>query len=84
MLMSAVEIEELLGRPVHMVFPNEYANVHRAVTEGRPVQPDSPFGKQCADFALSMLQKKLLSSDTKRRFVQYFALAPAKYEFDGQ
>jgi pilus assembly protein CpaE len=81
MLMTAAEIEELLGREVHTVFPNEYANVHRAVTQGQPVQADSSFGKQCNEFANTMLNKKHGSSDAKRRFVQYFALAPAKYEF---
>ena len=39
------EVEKLLGVPVFQTFPNDYAGVHRALSSGKSVNPDSELGR---------------------------------------
>jgi Flp pilus assembly CpaE family ATPase len=48
------EIENLLGCPVEMSFANDYAGVHKALNEGREVDPASELGGQYRQFASSL------------------------------
>jgi pilus assembly protein CpaE len=73
------DIEQLLGRPVYMKFPNDYQCVHNAMTAGSPVDPVSELGRQCSALAHAVLEKTAPSEGPRRRFVEYFALAPARY-----
>ncbi len=43
-LISVSEIERLLGLPVYMSFPNDYAGVHKALTSGKHVSQTSELG----------------------------------------
>ncbi len=79
-LISPAQIEELLGIPVVMTFPNDYQGVHRSLTMGRNVEPSTELGKQFSKLAQSMMEKKLAPApENKRRFVEYFNLLPGRY-----
>src|SRR6202011_3948221 len=55
-LITPQQIEQLLGLPVHMTFPNDYHGVQQALTEGRWVVPHSDLGKQFTALAASMIE----------------------------
>ena len=78
-VISENDIEQLLGRSVHMRFPNDYQSVHTAMTSGRPVDDSSQLGRQCNALARSVLDKTALQDRPRRRFVEYFTLSPARY-----
>ncbi len=79
-VISPAQIEELLGIPVAMTFPNDYQGVHRALTIGRNVEPSTELGKQFSKLAQSMFEKKVVSTpESKKRFVEYFNLLPGRY-----
>ena len=44
-LIPVSQIEKVLGMPVFMSFPNDYAGVHKALTAGKQVSPTSELGK---------------------------------------
>ena len=79
-LITLQQIEQLLGLPVHMTFPNDYHGVQRAVTEGRSVDTGSDLGKQFNMLAQSMLETKQNSSsgDGKKKFIEFFSVVPGK------
>ena len=37
-------MEKVLGAPVYMSFPNDYIGVHKALTSGKNVSPNSELG----------------------------------------
>ena len=79
-VISPSQIEELLGIPVAMTFPNDYQGVHRALTMGRNVEPSTELGKQFSKLAQSMLEKKgVAAPQAKKSFVEYFSLLPGRY-----
>jgi pilus assembly protein CpaE len=79
-IISSEQIEQLLGVPVHMTFPNDYHGVHRALTFGRWVEPASELGRQFNTLAHSMVQPPSRSPklDTKKRFLEYFSVVPGR------
>ena len=78
-VISAEQIEELLGLPVHMTFPNDYFGVYKALGAGQPIDATSDLGKQCAAFARTLVGKKASkAAEPKRRFAEYFSLSQAK------
>ncbi len=79
-LISPQQIEQLLGLPVHMTFPNDYQGVHRALTFGRWVEHNTELGRQFPLLAQSMLNPKyVLTETTKKKFIEFFAVKPGKY-----
>ena len=79
-LITPQQIEQLLGLPVYMTFPNDYHGVQRAVTEGRWVETNSDLGKQFNSLAQSMLETKQggVAGDGKKRFIEFFSVVPGK------
>jgi pilus assembly protein CpaE len=75
------QIEQLLGVPVQMTFPNDYQGVHRALTFGRSVEPTSELGKQFVQLAQSMLKTrpKAAPIEAKKRFLEFFSVVPGRY-----
>ena len=73
------QIESLLGCPVMMSFANDYQGVHRALQAGRAVEPNTELGKQFRALSASILEKKVPEMDTRKRFVEYFSILPARY-----
>lgn len=80
-LLSSHQIEELLGLPVEMTFPNDYNCVHRALESGGAVEPASQLGKQFTLLAEGIAQAKAPRpiSPGKKRFIEFFSIVPAKY-----
>jgi pilus assembly protein CpaE len=79
-LISPQQIEQLLGVPVHMTFPNDYQGVQRALTVGRWVEPSSELAKQCALLSNTMLDRKPIPvNDAKKKFIEYFSVVPGRF-----
>lgn len=69
-VISPTQIENLLGLPVAMSFPNDYHGVHKALTAGKQVDPASELGKAFQKLAQTMLDKKSsneASTKTKKK-----------------
>src|SRR5205807_4574040 len=82
-LITPQQIEQLLGLPVHMTFPNDYQGVQQALTEGRWVVPHSDLGKQFTALAQSMIEVRQTPSTAvvtpeKKRFLEFFSVVPGK------
>lgn len=80
-VIDSAEVEKLLGHPVEMAFPNDYAGVHKALASGCRIHPSSELGAKFRAMAESILTKKRPEKEQKRRFVEYFSLLPARYLF---
>jgi len=79
------QIEELLELPVFAVFPNDYQEVHEAVSSGRPVSLDSELGKAFRQVAQKIAQaagakpsRPAEASQPKKRFLDTFSILPTK------
>lgn len=85
-MITAEQIEELIGVPVQMTFPNDYQGVHRALTFGRWVESGSELGKQFTNLARTMIQApaKAPPAETKKRFLEYFTVMPPKMALSEQ
>ena len=57
-VISSEQIENLLGMPVAMTFPNDYHGVHTALTAGKQVEANSELGRHFQTLAESMLDRK--------------------------
>jgi len=80
-LITPQQIEQLLGLPVLMTFPNDYQGVHRALTFGRWVDVSSELGKQCAALAHTITQDRGLKTvEKKSKASEYFSIIPGKAE----
>jgi pilus assembly protein CpaE len=79
-LITPQQIEQLLGLPVQMTFPNDYQGVQRALTFGRWVESNTDLGKQFTLLAQSMLENKqmTIAGDGKKRFIEFFSVVPGK------
>lgn len=79
-VITTQQIEQLLGVPVFMDFPNDYPGVHRALASGREVDPASELGRQFTQLSYSMLEKTppRLGSAKKKKFLEFFSLSPAR------
>ena len=76
------DVEKVVGAPVDFIFPNDYAGVSKAITDGRVVQKTSELGRQCTALAEAMAERQPQPVIEKRRFVQYFNLTPARFSFE--
>lgn len=75
-LIGDQEVQELVGLPVQISLPNDYLGVHKALTAGRPVQPNTVLGRQFVALAQTMLSKvPSQNAQPKRRFVEFFSLS---------
>ncbi len=83
-VISNDQIEQILGLPVHMVFPNDYSSVHKALTLGKWIDPSTDLGKAVARFAKGLIEPRVPSGATgqhasppKRKFLDFFSGAKA-------
>jgi len=74
------QIEQILGLPVFMTFPNDYAGVHRALTAGRAIEPTTELGRKVARLAQSLAEKRPTppTPPSRKRFVEYFSIMPSR------
>lgn len=77
-VISNEQIEQILGLPVQMIFPNDYQGVHKAVTLGRWIDFNSDLGKHVHYFATNLLDGRKgggsVSSPAKKKFLEYFSV----------
>lgn len=85
-LISPAQVQELLGQPLLMSFSNDYQGVYKAMTSGKPVDPNSDLGKQFAQLAQIVLERKPAqpATDTKRKFVEFFSIGPSSSVLGGK
>jgi len=73
------QIEQLLGVPIYMTFPNDYQGVQRAMTAGHWVDPGCELGRQFTSLAHCMLEAKSAPApEPKKRFIEFFSVVPGK------
>jgi Flp pilus assembly CpaE family ATPase len=74
------EVEEVVGAPVMMTFPNDYACVVDAMTEGTAVAAASDLGKACDALGGHMVKRKASKPvEPRRKLVEYFNLTPGRF-----
>jgi len=78
-IISAEEVERLLGQPIFCRLPNDYRGIHKALAEGRPVDWKSELGREFQQAAARLLAPVNPGQPQKRKFVEYFSLVPARY-----
>jgi pilus assembly protein CpaE len=83
-VISPQQVESLLGVPVHMSFPNDYKGVHRALTDGRHVDPSTELGRQFTKLAHSLFDEPQAPAQKPRRYIEYFTVVPARYLLFGK
>lgn len=77
------EVEQVVGAPVMMTFPNDYTRVAQAITNGTSVDSGSEIGRACDELASRMVERKSSAQpETRRKFVEYFNISPARFSFD--
>jgi len=78
-LITPQQIEQLLGLPVYMTFPNDYQGVQRAMTAGHWVESGTELGKQFNVLAQTMLDARIPQAvESKKRFIEFFSVVPGK------
>ena len=77
-LVTQAEIEELVGVPVYMTFPNDYQAVQRALTAGRWLDNTTDLGKKFTTLAQTIFEQKpsAVPGDSKKRFLEFFSISP--------
>jgi pilus assembly protein CpaE len=53
--LSCQDMVRVFNFPVHYVFPDDYATMHRALTAGKPVPPNCELGKHIRRFSENLL-----------------------------
>jgi pilus assembly protein CpaE len=85
-IITISQIEQLLGVPVFMEFPNDYRGVHNALTGGSEVEANSELGRQFTKLSYSMLEKSppRVSATKKKKLLDYFSVLPSRVQLDAQ
>jgi len=75
-LFNTQQVEDLLGRAVDRVFPNDYQGINQAAAEGTVVAESSPIGKATTEFAATLLEQgKPKPTNEKHKFLEHFFTA---------
>jgi pilus assembly protein CpaE len=71
---TVAQVEELVGAKVVASFSNDYFAVSRATTAGSTLDPESVIGRQCAEFAASLGERRppKAPKEKSKKFLQYF------------
>ena len=80
-VISNDQIEQILGLPVQMIFPNDYQGVHKAVTLGRWIDFNSDLGKHVHYFATNLADSRkgpAGQTPAKKKFLEYFSVGQQK------
>ncbi len=72
--LSCEDMERVFNFPVHQTFPDDYATVHRALTQGKPVPPTCELGKHVRRFTEGLLGPTA-AADKKKKNVSLLNLA---------
>lgn len=80
---TPADVEQIVGAPVMMTFPNDYTRVSRSIQAGKSVDSDSELGRSFSKFGQQMVDGEAISAPvTKRRFVEYFNITPARFSLE--
>jgi pilus assembly protein CpaE len=71
------DIEKVVGLKVLTTFPSDYADVTKAVREGRPAPKLAPSVRQFANLAMNAN----IHVEKKARFIERFGIVPMRYGF---
>ncbi len=74
------QIEQILGLPVHYVFPNDYSTVHRALTAGRWIDFSTELGKSITQFSKTLVEVRPVAQEGgsgKKGFFSFLSGAKA-------
>lgn len=73
-LFTPQQVEELVGAKVEYSFSNDYFAVSRATTGGQCLDPESVIGKQCEEFAATLMERRPPPAVPERRkkFLEFF------------
>ena len=84
-IITTEQIQQLLGTPVFMEFPNDYRGVHVALTMGKEVEAESDLGKQFQKLAFNVAERKtpLGPPHQKNKFLDFFNVLP-RYSLSAQ
>jgi pilus assembly protein CpaE len=72
------DVETLVGVPIAAMFPNDYREVQRALSAGKPVEASSQLGRCYRTFVDSLTGRKKLEAAGKKRFLEFFTVVPAQ------
>jgi pilus assembly protein CpaE len=74
------QIEQILGLPVMMTFPNDYTGVHHALTAGKAIEMNTKLGECFMKLARSLAERRALPrpGTGKKRFIEYFSIMPSR------
>jgi pilus assembly protein CpaE len=77
-IITTEQIQQLLGVPVFMEFPNDYRGVHVALTLGKEVDTESELGKQFQKLAYTIADRKApgKAGAQKSKFMDFFNVLP--------
>jgi pilus assembly protein CpaE len=75
--LATEQIEKTVGLPVFMSFPCDYANVTKAIQDGKPATKLSGAAREFAGKLLNMNKYQ----PEKKRFIEQFAILPMRYGF---
>jgi len=66
--MKQEEVSDLLGYPVSLVIKNDYRAISRAIASGRPLSPESDFGRCYLEFGSKLVGAGKKENGSKARF----------------
>jgi len=77
-MLSEAEMERMLGAPVHLTIPNDYARVHKAMMVGHMVEASSRLGKRFEELARALREAPAEAPSKGHQFLEYFSLGAAQ------
>ena len=72
-LLTPQQVQDVLGVPVMYNFINDYQVVNTATRAGDFVDPKSKLGVQFAELAASLLNKPIVETPSKRKFLEFLS-----------
>lgn len=76
-VISPQEVAEVVGAPVTAVLPNDYQGVQQALARATCVSPNSDLGQAYGSLARGLLEAVPTAGvEPKKRFIEFFSLAP--------
>jgi pilus assembly protein CpaE len=73
------EMEETVGLPVAIAFPNDYNGVHAALSAGKQISAGSPLGRKLRHLAGLMLEKKPEGSNPTSIWPELLSTLTSRY-----
>lgn len=77
-VLSETEMHRMLGAPVQLTIPNDYARVHKAMMAGQMVEGSSKLGKRFEELGRSLLEAPEVPQRRNPRFLEFFAVGTSQ------